>query len=623
MILSRAWYLILAVIVGAAVYVVSLAVGQYNRRNQVAMAELLKSDSQAVGWALQVDSRRRLDNLLLLTVEKGVIESLKGANGKPEIPAKSKEDTRAAMAQFNDKLSAEFKSDAIFAVDREGRIVAQIGYDTPNSPAFELGGYAAVHDALHGWLRDDTWVWGNKIGRVVARPVVDEPGAPLGAVVAVRWVDATFAKELGKLTRTNVAFFTGGQKVSAGSWSDDKDELDTLDRVVPEIPKALEDAGFKKNGRTDVRAFAADDRTSGVFVKMPGDSWELGAGFAVTRNRAMIDGPQGFIKGADDKDKASVKIWLVAVVVVAAFLFGLLFSLFEHTMPLREMNAQSDRLKRGQIDAFQLPRLRSAYRAIAQNVNQGIERVVEKAGGQARKPADLESILGPVPAQPAMAAFSFPMPEGSSPNNTVPQSGPLPAPAASAPRAAPLSSPATMPFQPPGSGPRPTPGPQPGPAPGMVDPAFERTLAVGPQGPGAGAAPPAVVRPPTPPAGIAPPPPKPGPGAAPAPGREDEATTVGQAPADILAVASGERKAAAGGGPDASEAGEWMAVYEEFIRTKRQCGESVDGLTFEKFQGTLRKNRDALVQRHGCKRVKFSVYIKEGRASLKATPVRD
>lgn len=95
---------------------------------------------------------------------------------------------------------------------------------------------------------------------------------------------------------------------------------------------------------------------------------------------------------------------------------------------------------------------------------------------------------------------------------------------------------------------------------------------------------------------------------------------VGQPPPDIMAAASGERK---GAPADGGEAGEWMAVYEEFIRTKRQCGESVDGLTFEKFQGTLRKNRDALVQRHGCKRVKFSVYIKEGRASLKATPVRD
>jgi hypothetical protein len=95
---------------------------------------------------------------------------------------------------------------------------------------------------------------------------------------------------------------------------------------------------------------------------------------------------------------------------------------------------------------------------------------------------------------------------------------------------------------------------------------------------------------------------------------EDEATVVGQAPADVLATASGEQKAFDDN---------WQTVYEDFIRTKRECGEPTDGLTFEKFSQTLKKNRDALIQRHGCKRVKFSVYVKEGRASLKATPVKE
>jgi hypothetical protein len=72
-----------------------------------------------------------------------------------------------------------------------------------------------------------------------------------------------------------------------------------------------------------------------------------------------------------------------------------------------------------------------------------------------------------------------------------------------------------------------------------------------------------------------------------------------------------------------NETAEWMTVYDDFVRTKKQCGEPTEGLTFEKFQATLKKNRDALMQRHSCKRVRFSVYIKDGRASLKATPLRD
>jgi hypothetical protein len=98
---------------------------------------------------------------------------------------------------------------------------------------------------------------------------------------------------------------------------------------------------------------------------------------------------------------------------------------------------------------------------------------------------------------------------------------------------------------------------------------------------------------------------------------DDDATMVGAVPAEVMAQATGEHRAAV------DDSAEWLAVYEDFIRTKKQCGEPTDGLTFEKFSHTLKKNRDALIQRHGCRRVKFSVYVKEGRASLKATPVKD
>jgi hypothetical protein len=71
-----------------------------------------------------------------------------------------------------------------------------------------------------------------------------------------------------------------------------------------------------------------------------------------------------------------------------------------------------------------------------------------------------------------------------------------------------------------------------------------------------------------------------------------------------------------------ADAAEWAAVYQNFMRTKKECGESTDGLTFEKFSQTLRKNRASLMER-GVKQVKFSVYVKDGRASLKATPVKE
>lgn len=573
MILSRMWYVILALLLAAAYYVVALAVGQYNRRNQAAMEETLKADSQVVSWAMQVDARRRLDVLFLAAVDANIAKSIRGANGKDAVPPASKEEGAKALRAFNEKLPADYRNDVLFIADREGRLVAQVGYDAVNAaPQFELGGYPAVFDALHGYIRDDTWVWGGKIARVVTRPVEDEVGQPpLGAVIALRWVDNSFAKEIGKRTRTNIAFFALGQRVASAATTDGFDEA-SLEALGTEIKGATEDKGFKENGRTDVRPLgpAGDEKGGVLFVRLPGDGWELGTGFAVARPRVAISSPAGFLSGADDTDKKNVKLWLVGVIVVGAGLLGFLFSFLEHSMPMREFAAQALKLKNGQIDTLNLPRFRGGFRPIASDINDGIQRVVEKGGGTARKPADLESILGPVPAQPNMSAFSFPQRDEGSGAGVIPSvpSGNQPPPPSG-----------RFPAAPP-------PANRPGPPPSLPKPA-----------------------PPVPakangPAALAPV----------DPDDDDEATKVGQPSPELISASSGSAH---------EPLAEWHQVYEDFVKTKRECGEPTDGLTFEKFQQTLKKNRDALIARHGCKRVKFSVYVKEGRASLKATPVRD
>lgn len=70
------------------------------------------------------------------------------------------------------------------------------------------------------------------------------------------------------------------------------------------------------------------------------------------------------------------------------------------------------------------------------------------------------------------------------------------------------------------------------------------------------------------------------------------------------------------------EMAEWKVVFEEFVKTKKQCGESTEGLTFERFKGTLERNKAALVARHNCTFVKFTVYVKDGKAALRASPVK-
>jgi hypothetical protein len=63
-------------------------------------------------------------------------------------------------------------------------------------------------------------------------------------------------------------------------------------------------------------------------------------------------------------------------------------------------------------------------------------------------------------------------------------------------------------------------------------------------------------------------------------------------------------------------------VFEDFLALKRKCGEKTDNLTFERFAAKLRNNRDALMSKHHCRTVRFQVYVKDGKAALKASPVR-
>ena len=596
MILSRIWYVILALLLAAAYYVVSLAVGQYNRRNHAAMEEILKADSQAVGWAMQVDARGRLDRLYLAASDPGVAKALRGAFGKDPVPPAAREEATKALRGFNDKLPVEYKNDALFVTDRDGRVISQIGYDAANAfPEFELGGYPAVFDALHGFLRDDTWVWGGRVARVVARPIEDEVGQPpLGAVVGLRWIDGTFAKDIGNRTGANIAFFALGQEVAHAATTDGFEE-NSFEILRADLKEVSNDKSFHDEGR--VRPLGDGVKGGAIYVRLPGDAWELGAGFAVLLPKVSIPTAMGFVRGADDRDKRNVNLGIVALLLVGGSVIGILLSLIEHSRPMKEMARQAARLKKGEIDLLSLPQFRAGFRSIAADINDGIHRVVEKGGGVAAKPADLESILGPVPAKPSMSAFAFPdrsaahppptfpSPLGSStPTTRLPINAPIHANTANAGEAGANETSART------NGPPPLPGSRAGKPSSLSHQEMRHEISE--------------------------PPPSP-----------HEATSNLETLAAPLSADRGAVTTASGGDFALAEvadvASEWQSVYDEFLRTKRECNESTDGLTFEKFSQTLTKNRDSLIKRHGCKRVKFTVYVKQGRASLKATPVRE
>lgn len=85
------------------------------------------------------------------------------------------------------------------------------------------------------------------------------------------------------------------------------------------------------------------------------------------------------------------------------------------------------------------------------------------------------------------------------------------------------------------------------------------------------------------------------------------------------------RVAAAAAAPAAAfdEDRHFQDVFREFVATRERCGEPADGLTYDKFKAKLLKNKEQLVAKYACKSVRFQVYVKDNKAALKATPVKD
>lgn len=593
MLLSRFWYAILGVALAAAIALLYIAIHQHNRLRESDTRMIIDHDRDIVDWYLRIDARRRLDALAIVSIDDQIRNGIVKANAQDKVASEVREPLKKRLTELATKVSGLIKDEGrggqnpvmLFAVDARGRVAAHVNFDRASSvkdDTFELGGFPVVADALHGWLRDDTWVFDrDTIYRVVARPVVAAEGAPpAGAIIALRRVDDGFAKNIVDRTESPVMFYVippdgEGAKVIARAVPDKADvsfEGFTLDQKLLAADKT-----YVENGASSLKQIGP---LTMAFSRLIGMSWEAGAGYAVARKVTSIADPSALLAGADETDKKAVPVLLLVGVALLSILIGIGATIVEHSAPVNRLVAESRRFGKGEQDSMPLAKLSGPYRRIGQDVNEGLERVIAKGGGASRKAADLEQIIGPVPNAPQMSAFSFGMaPETpSAPSNPGSKSGPdlfpnLGPAAVSAPIAPPISRPVAPPPK------------LAMPAPAPLSAAISQPVA-----------------------------------ALPDDDEEDDATMVQKIPDELMAAAkSGESRAI----ESADELVQWRQTFDEFVAMRQKCGEPTTGLSFEKFQVQLRKNKEQLVKQYSCKRVKFTVYEKEGKAALKATPIKD
>ena len=556
MLLSRFYYLILAFALGAAVAIGFVAVNYYNRNTDRWMKDSLAADSSAVGWYLKDDARNRSSALLPIALNPEIREGLAKSSEADEVP----KDMAQKVANGLNKMSAESdtKFFGVWAVDADGRVIASVGWQ--HKPGWNIGGFAVVADALAGWIRDDAWVLQDHLYRVVARPVErDGGGEPIGAIVGISAVDDAFADAVSKRTGAAVAFYALRTRIATGA-PEGFNRAD-LDVIQSDLGAALSEPEYVEKGRSKVRH--PKDDFGIVYGRMSGEASEMDSGYAVGRSVTFLKTPMSFLEKGEKQDFDTVPRGILIGAMVGLGLLGILFSIVEHTMPLGTFKREAQRLARGEVDQMAPSRFRGAYKKIAADINDGIEKVAIK-GGVPRRAADLEQVIGPLPAQPMMSAFAVP---DAAPS----EARALPKPPQERERRPPPSGSGSRPLVDfvPASDPLAAPPPMPAPS-----------------GSGRG--------------GNVPPPPRPKP-------------------------SSGNIPAFAGGAAADSpfdELADWKRVYEEYREVRRRCGEPVDTLTFDKFKATLERNKAALVERHNCTRVKFTVYEKDGKAALKASPLK-
>jgi hypothetical protein len=273
---------------------------------------------------------------------------------------------------------------------------------------------------------------------------------------------------------------------------------------------------------------------------------------------------------------------LLIVAGFVALVLGLFFIIWEGDLPLRRLLNQARAVAAGEAEKFDDRKFRGKFRLAAIAINESVERAAEAGSGKPElHKKNLDAILGDLEPRVAEEDYTPPPPgavahgEGQPPPK--PDGGPPPVPQSQA-----LTEPAPLDSM--------LPPAEPGPMDSALPPADPG----GSQAPFGGHA---GIRPSTLPS-------------------EAPASTAGFAGEPGLA---GPASSSPSGVPSEVEA-HFREVFDMYLQTKQQCGEDVSALSFEQFSGQLKRNREKIMSAQKCKGVRFEVYVKAGKASIKAHP---
>lgn len=613
-----------------------------------AMHDSLTRDHAELEAMLKLDARARLDALAPLAASAELQSMLRKVDHRDDVrnvDPRVAERIRGILESLNRPLE-DFRATMMFVTDTRGVVVGQIGGDKLVGTSYAA--VPLVERAISGFLRDDVWASEGTLVRMAARPVVSD-GQYVGAIVHGQTLTPSHAELLCKRLGGPVIAFVLGDKIAAGHVPADAQRALRVEDLLPPLA-GLQDApsDAKANAQTNTGASASTGDHAGqtsplrfeslqqgairaVYAPLTGRASRAGARVILARPMKVGRGVFSVLADITGQDIRALP-WLALMgLLIGLLVVGHALVWVERDKPIRAFLSGLEALAQGKLTKLNLAECSGPYRQAAEHINTTVMRARGEDPNELHETtSDLHDMLAsadsgstsfygfaeqPRSSMPAALVEEVPsIPPETHPGVALPDS---PSASAQAPFAAPPA-----PVQPAAAAvvQRPAPPPvPPAPVASAIAPpqagALERqTVAmsrgqdreqirdVGRLGHSVTSS-----------------------GAVHPVNANTDATELTELPEhrhirEDTAVAAHPHPSAASSESDDAH---YRSVYEAYLMASRQCGVSVQGLTYEKFLQTLDRTKQELVQKRGVQRVQFSVYIKDGKAALKATPVRD
>lgn len=612
--LTKLWLLLLSLLCGLAALLV-VALDPELQRREVA------SQSQAVARAQKISSQF-LENQAHQLVQAAVqmsgdavlqVSLSELARGQGELPLLH-ETAQGALR----RLVAPLSLSLALVTDARGHVLSRVGQDEAvyGDP---LDGLPAIEAALRGYRLDDLWLFGGALYRIAAVPIIASPANVtaggreryVGALLIGRVLGGELLAQLSQLTGVEGAVI-GSRRILASN----------LSAAAGSVFVSQPGSGIALSNEALLllrRSLPAEDA-----VARDGDRW---LAFVDLPGTAGTRGVPGKLQNAPSPSEGTAGASPSALLVLSGQAGG------GRVLPVVLRAALRNGLAPISL-AVLLGAVLLLY-VLGLGVVGSEARLLAPSQSSRRRAADPRSSSPPV-AQPKVSASSPAAEVASEPPPAAPASAFSPvAAAAEALAAATLSTApppaAALPESPPSSA-----SPRPGSLPSALSPRVtppplaSHLTPLPPYGPAPGSADdPATPLPP------------------PLPARSDwgppdEAVSApryagaSEYDPDLAAAEFAETRAAALPQPSSNFEPTVVAsspngatdpdvtfyqVFQDYVQARERCRESVEGLSYEQFRRRLSDSRASIIREHGCLSVEFHVYVKDGRAALKAIPI--